>query len=45
MEGITLSFFQLILEVFSKLAPDTIDKCLEVSKVFSEKYLELRPYD
>ena len=41
--GVVLSLFQLVLGVLFKLAPDTIDKGLEVSKVFSKKVLELRP--
>ena len=43
VEGVVLSLFQLVLEVPSKLAPDTIDKGLEVPKVLLEEVLELRP--
>ena len=43
--GVVLSLFQLILGVPSKLAPNTIDKGLEVPKVLLEEVLELRPRD
>ena len=45
VEGVVSNFFQLVLRVFSKLAPDTIDKSLGVPKVFLEEVLKLRPRD
>ena len=38
---IVLSFFQLVLGIFFKLAPNAIDKGLEVSRIFLEESLKL----
>ena len=35
-----MSLFQLVLGVSFKLAPDTLNKGLEISKVFLEESLE-----
>lgn len=38
-------FFQLILEVLSKLIPNIVNKGLRISKVFSKEGFEFRPYN
>ena len=43
--GVVSSFFQLVLGVPSKLAPDAINKGLGVPEIFLEEVLELRPHD
>ena len=43
--GVVSSLFQLVLEVPSKLAPNTINKGLGVPEVFSEEVFELKPHD
>ena len=43
--GVVSSLFQLVLGVFSKLAPDTINKGLGVPKIVLEEVFELRPCD
>ena len=43
--GITSSFFQLVLEVPSKLTSDTINKGLGVSKILSKESFKLWPRD
>ena len=45
MEGVISNLFQLILEVSSKLAPDTINKGLKISEVLLEKVFEFRLRD
>ena len=40
-----LGFFQLVLGVYLKLTPDTVNKSLRASEVFLEESLELWPCD
>ena len=45
MGDVVSSFFQLVLELPSKLALDTINKGLGVLEVLLEEVLELKPCD
>ena len=45
MGGVISSFFQLVLRIPSKLAPDAIYKDLRVPAFFSKEGFELRPHD
>lgn len=45
MRCLILSFFQLVLEVFSKLILDIIDKSLGVLEVFLEEGFKVGPND
>lgn len=45
VQYLILSFFQLVLRVFFKLALEIIDKNLGIFKIFLEKSFKLQPYD
>ena len=45
MEYLISDFFQLVLEISSKLIPDIVNKSLRISEVFSEEIFKLRSCD
>ena len=45
VEEIISSFIKVILKVFSKFTPNTINKSLAVSKILSEENFKVRPHN
>ena len=45
VRSIVLSFFQLVLKVFSKLILNIVNKSLGIFEIFLKKNFEIEPWD